>query len=56
MAAHMPRPPRVRNDPGALEQQAIADDEEASLIANQQAQVIITFINIYYTVTFKWLL
>ncbi|CAB3233748.1 unnamed protein product [Arctia plantaginis] len=38
MAAHMPRPPRVRNDPGALEQQAIADDEEASLIANQQAQ------------------
>ena len=39
MAAHMPRPPRVRNDPQAMEQQAIADDEEATLIANQQAQV-----------------
>ncbi|KAJ8709064.1 hypothetical protein PYW07_008890 [Mythimna separata] len=38
MAAHMPRPPRVRNDPQAMEQQAIADDEEATLIANQQAQ------------------
>ncbi|XP_047034799.1 syntaxin-12 [Helicoverpa zea] len=38
MAAHMPRPPRVRNDPQLMEQQAIADDEEATLIANQQAQ------------------
>ncbi|XP_028157707.1 syntaxin-12 isoform X2 [Ostrinia furnacalis] len=38
MAAHMPRPARVRNDPAALEQQAIADDEEAALVANQQAQ------------------
>ncbi|KAM3960790.1 syntaxin 13 [Aphomia sociella] len=38
MAAHMPRQPRVRNDPEALEQQAIADDEEAAMLANQQAQ------------------
>ncbi|XP_073959725.1 syntaxin 13 [Choristoneura fumiferana] len=38
MAAHMPRPPRPRNDPSAIEQQAIADDEESSLLANQQAQ------------------
>ncbi|KAJ2954647.1 hypothetical protein O0L34_g2942 [Tuta absoluta] len=38
MAAHMPRQARVRNDPQALEQQAMADDEEASLLANQQAQ------------------
>lgn len=40
MAAHMPRPARVRNDPRLLEQQAIADDEEATLLANQQAQVL----------------
>ncbi|CAK1593709.1 unnamed protein product [Parnassius mnemosyne] len=38
MAAHMPSKPRVRNDPQAMEQQAIADDEEAALLANQQAQ------------------
>ncbi|XP_026735440.1 syntaxin-12 [Trichoplusia ni] len=38
MAAHMPRPARVKNDPMLMEQQAIADDEEATLIANQQAQ------------------
>ncbi|KAL0819282.1 hypothetical protein ABMA28_008522 [Loxostege sticticalis] len=38
MAAHMPRPARVRHDPALMEQHAIADDEEAALIANQQAQ------------------
>ncbi|XP_059046876.1 syntaxin-12 [Achroia grisella] len=39
MAAHMPRQPRTRsNDPHLLEQQAIADDEEASQLATQQAQ------------------
>ncbi|XP_047508272.1 syntaxin-12 [Pieris napi] len=38
MAAHMPTQPRNKNDPEALERQAIADDEEASLISNQQAQ------------------
>ncbi|XP_041983116.1 syntaxin-12 [Aricia agestis] len=37
MAAHMPKQ-RAHIDPEALERQAIADDEEASLIANQQAQ------------------
>lgn len=38
MAAHMPTQGRSRNDPEALERQAMADDEEASLLANQQAQ------------------
>lgn len=38
MAAHMPTQGRSRNDPQALERQAIADDEEATLLANQQAQ------------------
>ncbi|KPJ03503.1 PREDICTED: syntaxin-12 [Papilio xuthus] len=38
MAAFMPSKPRVRNDPRFLEQQAAADDEEAALLANQQAQ------------------
>ncbi|XP_045538163.1 syntaxin-12 [Papilio machaon] len=38
MAAYMPSKPRVRNDPRLLEQQAVADDEEAALLANQQAQ------------------
>ncbi|KPJ10717.1 t-SNARE domain-containing protein 1 [Papilio machaon] len=38
MAAYMPSKPRMRNDPRLLEQQAVADDEEAALLANQQAQ------------------
>lgn len=38
MAAHMPKPVRVRNDPQLLEQQAIADDEESAALAQQQAQ------------------
>ncbi|XP_039760058.1 syntaxin-12 [Pararge aegeria] len=38
MAAHMPTQGRPKNDPRMLEEQAIADDEEASLIQNQQAQ------------------
>ncbi|KAG6443581.1 hypothetical protein O3G_MSEX002884 [Manduca sexta] len=39
MAAHMPRPPRMRNtDPQLLEQQAIADDEESTALAQQLAQ------------------
>lgn len=39
MAEHMPTQARQRNDPDALERQAIADDEESALLANQQAQV-----------------
>ncbi|CAG9112485.1 unnamed protein product [Plutella xylostella] len=39
MAAHMPKQPRPKMDPQAMmEQQAMADDEEATLLANQQAQ------------------
>ncbi|OWR41543.1 syntaxin [Danaus plexippus plexippus] len=38
MAEHMPTQARQRNDPDALERQAIADDEESALLANQQAQ------------------
>ncbi|NP_001040503.1 syntaxin [Bombyx mori] len=38
MAAHMPKPARVRNDPQLLEQQAMADDEESAALAQQQAQ------------------
>lgn len=44
MAAHIPTQGRPRNDPQALERQAIADDEEAALLANQQAQVKISLI------------
>lgn len=43
MAAHIPKQVRSKNDPQALEQQAIADDEEASLLANQQAQVSLIY-------------
>lgn len=47
MAAHMPTQGRSRNDPEALERQAMADDEEASLLSNQQAQVyFMYFLNI----------
>ncbi|XP_026315240.1 syntaxin-12 [Hyposmocoma kahamanoa] len=38
MAAHIPKQVRMKNDPHALEQQAIADYENASMFANQQAQ------------------
>lgn len=43
MAAHIPKQARVKNDLHALEQQAIADDEGASLLANQQAQVSLIY-------------
>jgi hypothetical protein len=44
MAAHMPRPAKVRDL--TAEEHAIADDEEAALVANQQAQVSYSFINL----------
>lgn len=43
MAAHIPKQVRIKNDPQALEQQAIADDEEASVLSNQQAQVSLIY-------------
>lgn len=46
MAAHIPKQIRTKNDPHALEQQAIADDEESSLLANQQAQVSLIYFRI----------
>ncbi|KOB68736.1 Syntaxin, partial [Operophtera brumata] len=42
LAAHMPRPEQVLKDPQALEQQSIADDEEATLLTKEQAQVTVT--------------
>lgn len=54
MAAHIPKQVRTKNDPQALEQQAIADDEEASTLANQQAQVSLIFIvSINFNVTYN---